>query len=139
MEEFSAKVRRRRLPERLMRSALSIAPQRRPLEWDEVVANQCLYHRAGGGWQLAFDDSQLAIGARLLRSRLFPARQHSHEGHARTASLRTASLSKRFEEFLNLHRGHAAGSGGGDGLAVAAVLHVATGEHAGHLGEHVIV
>src|SRR5581483_4061070 len=127
-----ANVRRRRLPERLMRSALSIAPQRRPLEWDQGVANECLYHRAGGGWQLAFGGSrsQLAIGGRLLGSGLFAARQRSRKGHARTASLTTVSLSKRFEEFFNLHRGHAAGSCGGDGLAVAAVLHVATGEHA---------
>jgi hypothetical protein len=37
-----------------------------------------------------------------------------------------------FQKFLHFQRGHAAGTSGGDGLAVAAVLHVATGEHARH-------
>ena len=36
-----------------------------------------------------------------------------------------------FEVFFNFERGHAAGAGGGDGLAVAAVLDVPAGEDAG--------
>ena len=44
-----------------------------------------------------------------------------------------------FEVFLDFECGHAAGSGGGDGLAVAAVLHVAAGKDAGDAGEDVVV
>ena len=36
-----------------------------------------------------------------------------------------------FEIFFHFERGHAAGAGGGDGLAVAAVLHIAAGKDAG--------
>ena len=35
------------------------------------------------------------------------------------------------EELLGIERGHAAGAGGGDRLAVDFVHHVAAGEHAG--------
>ena len=38
------------------------------------------------------------------------------------------------EEFLGVERGHAAGAGGGDRLAVDLVHHVAAGEHAGDAG-----
>ena len=36
-----------------------------------------------------------------------------------------------FEELFHFERGHAAGAGGGDSLAVAAVLDVAAGKDAG--------
>ena len=38
-----------------------------------------------------------------------------------------------FEIFFDFERGHAAGTGGGDGLAVATVLHIAAGVDAGDL------
>ncbi len=44
---------------------------------------------------------------------------------------RTESVAVFFEEFFGFEGGHAAGAGGGDGLAVAAVLHVSAGEDAG--------
>src|SRR5215813_14461851 len=44
-----------------------------------------------------------------------------------------------FEEFLCLQGGSAACTGGGYGLAVAAVLHVAAGEHAWNVGKNLIV
>ena len=44
-----------------------------------------------------------------------------------------------FEVLLHLQCSHAAGAGGGDGLAVAAVLDVSAGEDAGDAGEDVIV
>ncbi len=44
-----------------------------------------------------------------------------------------------FQIFLHFQRGHAAGAGGGDGLAITAVLHVAAGEHAGHFREDILV
>src|SRR4051812_18267426 len=43
-----------------------------------------------------------------------------------------------FQESLNFQRGHAAGSGGGDGLAIATVLHISAGEDTGHTGENVV-
>src|SRR5689334_20995868 len=44
------------------------------------------------------------------------------------------SLSFGFEITLGFHGGHAARAGGGDGLAVSAILHVAGMEHAGNVG-----
>src|SRR5205085_3728545 len=44
-----------------------------------------------------------------------------------------------FKELLDFHGCRAAGTGGGDGLAVAAVLHVAAGEDSGDFGEDEIV
>ncbi len=46
----------------------------------------------------------------------------------------TRSATTFFEILLYFERGHAAGAGGGDGLAVAAVLHVAAGKDAGDDG-----
>jgi hypothetical protein len=43
-------------------------------------------------------------------------------------------VSFRLQEALGFERGHAAGAGGGDGLAVDAVLHVAGVEHASDAG-----
>src|SRR5215472_4982861 len=43
-----------------------------------------------------------------------------------------------FQELFNLESGHAAGAGGGDSLAVAAVLNVAAGEDAGDAGENTV-
>ena len=37
-----------------------------------------------------------------------------------------------FQKALGIQRGHAAGTGAGDGLAVHMVLHVAGGKHPGH-------
>nr|GEU28440.1 hypothetical protein [Tanacetum cinerariifolium] len=45
-----------------------------------------------------------------------------------------ARLLLRFEVALGIQRGHAAGAGAGDGLAVDMVLHVAGGKHAGSGG-----
>ncbi len=44
-----------------------------------------------------------------------------------------------FQELLDLDGSHAAGSGSGDGLAIAPVLHIATGEHAVDAGVHIVV
>src|ERR1700723_3263019 len=44
-----------------------------------------------------------------------------------------------FEEFLDFDGSHAAGSGGGDGLAIAPVLHIATREYAPDAGPDVVV
>ncbi len=44
-----------------------------------------------------------------------------------------------FEVFFDFEGGHAAGSGGGDGLAITAVLHVSAGVDAGDAREDVIV
>src|SRR5579859_8047326 len=41
--------------------------------------------------------------------------------------LETELMSLRFQKFLDFQSSHAAGSGGGDGLAIAPVLHVAAG------------
>src|SRR2546421_1753648 len=49
------------------------------------------------------------------------------------------SLPGFFEELLYFHGCGAAGTGGGDGLAVAAILHVATGEDSWNFGEYEIV
>ena len=43
-----------------------------------------------------------------------------------------------FKEFFCLKRRHAARAGGGDRLAIAAVLHVPAGVYAGYAGEDVI-
>jgi hypothetical protein len=55
------------------------------------------------------------------------SRRFKHRGAKNAFSLATVF----FEVFFNLERGHAAGAGGGDGLAVAAVLDVSAGEDAG--------
>ncbi len=44
-----------------------------------------------------------------------------------------------FQILLHFQRGHAAGTGGGDGLAIAAVLHVSAGKDSGHFGKDVLV
>jgi hypothetical protein len=44
-----------------------------------------------------------------------------------------------FQIFFDFEGSHAAGSGGGDGLAIAAVLYVSAGVHAGNAGEDVVV
>ena len=49
-----------------------------------------------------------------------------------TNFLANALAAVLFEVLLRFERGHAAGAGGGDGLAIAAVLHVAAGVDAGH-------
>jgi hypothetical protein len=81
---------------------------------------------------------------RWLPSRAFTARLRSSpsppgEEHARvladrkgTRPIRDAEDESvlRFEPALGLDRGHAAGAGGGDGLAVDLVLNVAAGEDA---------
>ena len=38
-----------------------------------------------------------------------------------------------FQKSFRLDGGHAAGAGGGDGLAVNAILHVAGGENSGNI------
>src|SRR5260370_21424978 len=49
------------------------------------------------------------------------------------------SVSVVLEEFLYFVRGHAAGTRGSDGLAVAAVLHVAAGENPRHFREDIVM
>ena len=44
-----------------------------------------------------------------------------------------------FEILFDFEGGHAAGPGGGDGLAVAAILDVSAGENAGQAGEDVVM
>src|SRR5271163_4932557 len=44
-----------------------------------------------------------------------------------------------FEKLLDLDGSHATGSGGGDGLAIAAILHVAAGKNALDTGQDVVV
>ena len=44
-----------------------------------------------------------------------------------------------FQKFLGFDGGHAAGSGGSDGLAIAAVLHIAAGVDAVNFREDVVV
>ena len=56
--------------------------------------------------------------------------------------VRDGSVSLRavlFQEFLYFYCSHATGSCGSDGLSVAPVLHIATGEHTPHAREDVIV
>ena len=75
-------------------------------------------------------DQQLAISRR----------QKNEAGSVRSASLRSPPATPLFggdrliflrrEIFLGVERGHAAGAGGGDRLAVDFVHHVAAGEHA---------
>src|SRR5580698_310614 len=56
-----------------------------------------------------------------------------------TARLADSSGAVVFQEFLDLNSSHAAGSRGGDGLAVAPVLHIAAREYAVDAGVHVVV
>ena len=60
----------------------------------------------------------------------------SNEAGASALRLRFISLglAERVQVALGIERGHAAGAGAGDGLAVDVVLHVAGGEHAGDVG-----
>ena len=43
------------------------------------------------------------------------------------------------EIFLHFQCRHAPAAGGGNGLTVAAVLHIAAGKDTGHAGEYVVV
>src|SRR5438094_7041765 len=54
------------------------------------------------------------------------------------AAVRAPSAALFFQEFFGFHGGHAARAGGGDRLAIAAVLNVAAGINAGHPGADVI-
>src|SRR5215472_10884117 len=47
----------------------------------------------------------------------------------------TRSSSLPFQEPLHFHRGSAARSGGGDGLAVATILNIAAGKDTSNVGE----
>ena len=44
-----------------------------------------------------------------------------------------------FQKLLDFDRGHASASGGGDGLAITAVLHVAAGKDSVDASHHVVV
>src|SRR5882672_3588594 len=55
------------------------------------------------------------------------------------AAAMCASVPFFFQIFLHFEGGHAPAAGGGDGLAVTAVLDVSTGEHSWNFREHVLV
>src|SRR5438132_11915521 len=48
-------------------------------------------------------------------------------------------MTERFQVALAVHRSHAAGAGGGDGLAIDMILHVAAGERTGDAGLRAVV
>src|ERR1700722_2179279 len=58
-------------------------------------------------------------------------------GHAPSRTV--SSFAVIFQKFFGLEGRHASGTGRRDGLAVAAVLHIAAGVNAMHLGEDIVV
>src|ERR1700693_173182 len=58
------------------------------------------------------------------------SKEHEPEGSA----LRALPCVDRLEVTVRIERGHAAGAGGGDGLAVDMIGHVAGGKHPGDAG-----
>src|ERR1700677_4139215 len=68
-----------------------------------------------------------------MRSRFFPSMVEN------PASLnRSSSMAVFFKVFFHFQGGHAARAGGGDCLAVPAVLHVATRKNSSNAGEHLV-
>src|SRR5262245_18096489 len=62
------------------------------------------------------------------------ASESSTPPRARTSPTRRDALLARSEPALCIERGHAAGSGGGDGLTICGVGHIAAREHAVNIG-----
>ena len=75
------------------------------------------------GWRV---DRRAWSGSGGARGRLACAPERRSRGHA-------------LEVALGVDRGHAARAGGGDGLAVDVILHVAAGEHARHARARAVV